>query len=77
MFSTPAIETITEEAEEPEVLTESQKQDKALLYAMAEHMKKMSEQLGKFLGVPPPLDEVTLESYADSQIERAAGRERV
>ena len=61
MFSTPAKEKVTEEVEEQKVLTKSQKQDKALLYAMSGHVKKMSEQFGKFPGVPPPLDEVTPE----------------
>jgi len=65
-FSTPLKETISEDTEEPEILTESQKHDKALLYAMAGHMKKMSEQFGKFPGVPPPLGEVTQESFKDS-----------
>ena len=66
MLSTPTKEVITDEEEEPEILAESQKRDKALLYAMAGHMKKMSEQFVKFPGVTPPLEQVTSESYAYS-----------
>ena len=43
MLATPTKEVIIEEEEEPEIQTGSHKRDKALLYAMAGHMKKMSE----------------------------------
>ena len=67
-LATPEKEKIIDlEAEVPlqNQVMEGLKEDKALLYAMAGHMKKMSEQFVKFPRSPSTLGEVIKESFDD------------